>query len=152
MAHTLQHSYLTLPLPDSWEDASQIIALGADDNGFRPNLVFSHEPTKPGESAAEFAARQLPQLRAALTNFAVVEEGVARFGPNEGFLRDQTFSMERGEIRQLQFYVVMGMRVFTFTFTHLRDRLTSVRPLAESLFAQARIRPPATSRMDDDML
>jgi hypothetical protein len=139
MALTLVHNNLTLYLPDDWEDASQIVALGPVDNLFRPNIVFSDEPSIPGETSQEFAARQLAPLRAQLTNFVLVQEGVRRFGPNEGFLREQSFSMEKGDIQQMQFYMVQGARAYSFTVTHLRDRLNEVRTIAEQVFAQFRI-------------
>jgi hypothetical protein len=135
----LQHNYLTLNLPAGWEDASQVIALGPEDSGFRPNLVFSQEPTKPNESAAQFAARQLPQLRQALTGYQLVKEGNAKFGPNAGFLREHAFKMDKGEIGQLQFYVVSGGRAYTFTFTHLKGKLAGAKHIAEKLLTEARL-------------
>jgi hypothetical protein len=139
----LRHNYLNLVIPDGWEDASQVIALGPEDDGFRPNLVFSQEPTKPGESAAEFAYRQLPELRKALTNYYLVWEGEATFGSNFGFLREHTFSMEKGEFGQLQFYVVINDRAYNFQFTHLRENMADARVMAESLFTKAELLLPA---------
>jgi hypothetical protein len=137
--NALQHNYLTLSLPAGWEDASQVIALGPEDSGFRPNLVFSQEPTKPGESAAQFAARQLPQLKQALTGYVLVKEGMAKFGPNQGFLREHTFKMDKGEIGQLQFYVIINNRAYTFTFTHLKGKLAGAKSIAEKLLTEARL-------------
>jgi hypothetical protein len=137
----IQHLYLSVPLPDGWEDASQVIALGPEQEGFRPNLVFSQEDTERGETPERFAARQLPQLRQVLNGYRVVHEAPARFGPNSGFLRKHTFQMDRGAIGQFQFYVLLGGRCYTFTFTHLSELLDEARPLAERLFAQARLTP-----------
>jgi hypothetical protein len=139
--NTLHHNFLTLTLPNGWEDASQIIALGQEEGGFRPNLVFSQEPTKGNETAAEFAKRQLPQLKQALSGYVVVKEGNSKFGANSGFLREHNFKMERGEIGQLQFYVVISGRAYTFTFTHLKGKLASARALAEKLFTEAKLTP-----------
>lgn len=148
--NVIQHAYLSVPLPDGWEDASQVIALGLEEDGFRPNLVFSQEGTEPGESPDQFAARQLPELRMALTGYTVLREGPARFGPNFGYLREHAFHMDRGEIGQFQFYVLLGGRCYTFTFTHLRERLERVRPLAERMFAQARLTPLAGAAAEED--
>ena len=137
--NALQHNYLTLSLPNGWEDASQVIALGPEDSGFRPNLVFSQEPTKANETAQQFAARQLPQLKQALTGYALVKEGMQKFGPNSGFLREHTFKMDKGEIGQLQFYVVSGGRAYTFTFTHLKGKLAGAKAIAEKLLSEARL-------------
>ena len=136
---TLTHNYLTLDLPDDWEDASQVIALGPEDHGFRPNLVFSQEPTELDEDAADFAARQLPSLRDALPNYAVVREQTATFGPNTGFLREHTFAMDKGEIGQFQFYLVRDGRAYTFTLTHKKERFERLRALGGELIAGARL-------------
>ena len=137
--NTLQHNYLSLTLPQGWEDASQVIALGQEDSGFRPNLVFSQEPTKANETAPQFAARQLPQLKQALTGYVLVKEGAAKFGPNSGFLREHTFKMDKGEIGQLQFYIVANNRAYTFTFTHLKGKLAGAKATAEKLLTEARL-------------
>jgi hypothetical protein len=139
MANSIRHNYLTILLPDEWEDASQVIGLGPEQDGFRANVVFSQEKSIPGETAAEFAARQLPELRAALANYRVDREGDARFGPNAGFLREHTFSMDKGEIGQIQFYVTKHGYVFTLTVTNLLHRLNSIREISERIFAQARV-------------
>lgn len=138
----LQHNYLAIQMPDGWEDASQVIALAPEDDGFRPNLIFSQEPTRDGEDAAQFAARQLSQLREVLEGYRIVSEGPAKFGSNVGFLREQEFIMDKGAIRQIQFYIVLDERNYTFTFTHLAHMLSSVRGVAEQMFASARINPP----------
>ena len=135
----LRHNYLSLELPDDWEDASQVIALGPEDNGFRPNLVFSQEPAELDEDAAAFAARQLPSLHTALNNYSVVREQTATFGPNTGFLREHTFAMDKGEIGQFQFYVVRDGRAYTFTLTHKKERFERLRALGGELIAGARL-------------
>ena len=142
----LRHNYLTFALPTGWEDASQVIALGPEEEGFRPNLVFSQEPTHVGETPEQFAARQLPQLREALPSYSLKRESLAHFGPNSGFLREHEFSMEKGEIAQLQFYVLLRGRCYTFTFTHLRHRLEGARQTAERMFARLRITPEKVGR------
>jgi hypothetical protein len=139
----LQHNYLSLDLPEGWEDASQVIALGPEENGFRPNLVFSQEPLKRiGESAEEFARRQLPQLRQALDEYFLIKEGRARMGSLIGYLRAHSFAMERGEVGQFQFYVVSKTHAFTFTFTHLRERFEDSRELAEKVIGGAQLMVP----------
>src|SRR4051812_3461150 len=122
----IPHGYLTIDLPDDWEDASQIIFLGPEEDGFRPNIVFSREPTLPGEDSAQFAQRQLPQIQEALTDYFLLSERDTEMGPNVGFLRERTFSMDKGDIGQLQFYCVMDGVAYTFTFTHLIDNLDAV--------------------------
>jgi hypothetical protein len=135
----LEHNFLTLTMPADWEDASQVIALGPEDDGFRPNLVFSSEPVRRGEDSAAFAARQLPQLQDALDYYQVISEAPAAYGPNRGYLRHHAFRMEQGEVGQLQFYVVAAGRAHTFTFTHLREKFPEALKMGEYLFAQARL-------------
>src|SRR5262245_28986959 len=140
MMSILQHRYLTLDLPDGWEDASQVIALGPEASGFRPNLVFSQEPTRPGETAAEFAHRQLAQLKEVLPDYFLVREGDATFGSKAGFLREHVFFADkRRDVFQMQFYCVIEGRAYTFTFTHVRDEMPAARPMAERLFSAARL-------------
>jgi hypothetical protein len=136
---SFRHNYLILDLPDGWEDSSDICVRGPEDHGFRPNLVFSQEPTEPGESAAEFAHRQLRSLREALTDYFLVREGEAAFGPNKGFLREHVFSMKNSDVAQMQFYCVINDRAYTFTFTHLRDEMATARPIWERLLTAARL-------------
>ena len=145
----LTHNYLSIPLPNTWEDASQVIALGPEQGGFRVNLVVSQEPAAFGETSADFAERQKPALNAALQNYAVVEEGEKQFGLNTGFLRHHTFTLEKGRIGQLQFYCVLNGRCYTFTFTHLQELLPSAMPIAEGLFAGMRLDPPLFSPPED---
>ena len=145
----LQHNFLNIQLLDGWDDASDIVALGPEEEGFRPNLVFSHEPTKPGETAEEFAARQLPQLRAALKGYAVRNEGRRRFGPNVGFVREQEFRMEKGDIGQLQFYVVLAGRCYTFTVTHLLKHIDRAREIAEQTISRARLSVGSLAQVDE---
>ena len=142
-ANIIEHNYLSVALPEDWEDASQVMALGPEDSGFRPNLVFSQEPTLPGETDIAFATRQLPELRQALGDYdyVLINEGEARFGQNLGFLREHTFTFEETQLRQFQFYIIQGDRCSTFTFTHRDDRFSSVRAIAEKMFAQAWLMP-----------
>ena len=135
----IKHNYITLPLPPQWEDESQVVVKGPRDGEFSPNCVCSREPRNSNETIAQFAARQLPQLRRALQSYAVVHEGETRFGDNSGFLREHSFSMDRGEIAQLQFYMISGEYVCTITFTHLLGKLNAVKPIAEQFFAHAKM-------------
>jgi hypothetical protein len=147
LKNLIQHNYLTLPLAQGWEDSSQVIALGPEQGGFRANLVFSQETANFGESSTEFAERQLPELRKALPNYAEVEGKTAAFGPNSGYLRHHTFSMDQSSVGQLQFYCLIAGRAYTFTFTDLAEQLKGSRPIAERMFASARI---AASLPDED--
>jgi len=128
-------------LPSGWLDASQVVALGPEEGGFRPNLVVGHEPC--AGTAAEFAAALLPQLRKALPALAVAKEGPATFGALSGFLREQTFTSEGQKVAQLQFFVVQGRTVHTFTFTHLAGKLDSRRRIAGKIFAGLELAEPA---------
>ncbi|MFL6448703.1 MAG: DcrB-related protein [Bryobacteraceae bacterium] len=139
---TLQHNYLMLPLPAGWEDASQVIAIGQEDSGFRPNVIFSQEPALAGENAAKFAARHVVPLRRTLVGYAILKEENTTFGPNSGFLREHTFRSDGRDMGQIQFYMVIAYRAYTFTFTHLKDKFPGFRPLAIRMLEQARLALP----------
>lgn len=139
---TLVHDYLTLYLPEGWTDASQVIALGRAEGGFRPNIVFSQEPTKNFETVEEFAARQLLQLKEALARYELLEQGAITFGQLPGYLRQHAFKMDKGWIGQLQFYHVRDGRCYTFTLTHLKEHLHTLKPIAEELLSRLQLTPP----------
>jgi hypothetical protein len=136
----IHHNQLTLMLPMGWEDGTQVVALGPVDGNFRPNLVASQEPVKGAESAEGFAQRQLPALKQALQNYALIKEGAAAFGRLSGFLREHQFTTRGTKLGQLQFYVISGRTAFTLTYTHLANRLSTTRRIAEQLFASADLR------------
>jgi len=136
----IQHNDLYLSLPSGWEDGTQVVALGPVDGSFRPNLVASHEPTKGMESAERFALRQLPALKQALQGFTLIKDAPATYGRLTGHLREHHFTTRGAKLGQLQFYVVEGRTAYTFTFTHLSNKLAASRKLAEQLFAQAQLR------------
>jgi hypothetical protein len=146
----LRHGLVTLPIPSGWEDVSQIVL--RDDStlyGFRTNLVYSVEPTRLQETAAEFAARQLPVLTSTLKNYELRSEGESTLGPNRGYLREHVFASHREgdaedpegvtSVVQIQFYVVKDGRVHTFTVTEEASNEESLRRIAEWLFSRARI-------------
>ncbi|RKG68152.1 DcrB-related protein [Corallococcus terminator] len=131
---SIRHGPLRVALPDGWFDASQVVAVGPEEDGFRSNLVVSLEPAVPGESLGQFAARMLEGMRSA-QDFRQVSETPATFGANSGVLREYTFRMESLLLAQLQFYVLREQVGFTFTYTQLASRLAATRSVAESLLA-----------------
>lgn len=131
---SIRHGPLRVSLPDGWFDASQVVAVGPEEDGFRANLVVSLEPAVPGESLERFAARMLEGVRTAEA-FQQVSERKATFGANAGLLREYTFRMHSLPLAQLQFYVLREQVAFTFTYTQLAHRLDATRAVAESLLA-----------------
>lgn len=136
---SIRHGSLTLPLPTDWVDASQVVALGPLEGTFRTSLVVSLEPIQPDETAQQFAARRLPEVRKVAPEFSLVAEKQATFGGKEGWLREQTFLVEGVRIAQLQFHVVKDGTGFTFTYTQRADRLKRSRDVAEAFFASAQL-------------
>jgi len=143
-SNAIQYQNITVPLPDGWEDGTQLVALGKPDGRFRPNMVASQEPAKPGETTAQFAARTLSSLQRELPGYRLVREGDAQFGPNTGFLREHEFTTNGPQLAQLQFYVVLWEICFTCTFTHLADKFAGERATAEKMFAQTQFKPPVS--------
>jgi hypothetical protein len=125
-SRTMQHGNLRMSLPDGWSDATQIVAVGPMEKGFRSSLAVSSEPAAPREGLAQHAARVLPML---------VSEGPATFGTQNGFLREYRHVARGAKLAQLQFYVLSGGLVHTFTYTQLAERMTVSRATAERLFA-----------------
>lgn len=136
---SIRHGPLTLPLPDGWFDASQVVAMGPEDGGFRTSMVVSLEPVHPGESAQQFAARMLPQVQKVAPGFSLVAEKDATYGDKEGVLREHTFTVEGLRVAQLQFLTVKNGVGYTFTYTQRADRLARTRAVAEQLFVSAKL-------------
>lgn len=136
---TIRHGELTVPLPDGWADASQIVAMGPEEEGFRASVVVSAEPSQGQETAKDFAARALSQLQRSVQGFALVSEKPASFGGQQGVSREYTCQAGNVKIAQLQFYCVTNGQSFTFTYTQRADRIAYTRAMAELFFSSVRI-------------
>jgi hypothetical protein len=134
----LRHDDLAIPLLDGWEDGTQVVIVTKPDQGFRPNLVVSQDPIE-NETAKEFAHRHLPMLKEALTHYELVSEAEIDLGPHSGFIREQSFTVNEQQLRQIQFYVIRGHTAYTMTFTHLAERFEGLKGTAESIFEQIRL-------------
>ena len=132
---SIRHGPLRVVLPEGWFDASQVVAVGPEEDGFRSNLVASLEPAVPGETLEQYAARMLEGMRSATDFRLVSEKKAATFGANTGVLREYTFRMESLVLAQLQFYVLREQVAFTFTYTQRANRLAATRSVAEAMLA-----------------
>jgi hypothetical protein len=142
-SRTMQYGSLQMSLPEGWSDATQIVASGPVENGFRSTLGYKAEPVLPREMPPQFAARMLSQLKEAQEQFQLVSERPATFGTNGGFLRETTHMANGVKLAQLHFYVARGGMVHIFTFTQRAERLQATRAVAERLFASANLAAPA---------
>ena len=137
---TMRYGEVSLTIPDTWQDATQILAVGPEIAGFRPNLAVTFEAAaSDGETEDEYAERTLPTLRRMLQGLKVVSEDEAKFGGTVGYLREQTFAMGGRKLVQLQFFTRRGGRFFTLTLTHLAEEGEDARELAKALFANAHV-------------
>ncbi|MDY7232163.1 DcrB-related protein [Hyalangium rubrum] len=136
---TIRHGPLTIPLPEGWFDASQVVAMGPEEAGFRSSLVVSVEPALAEETSQQFAARLLPAIRKVAPGFNLVEEKAANFGGKDGVLRECTFNVEGALVSQLQFYLVRSGVGLTFTYTQLASRLKDTRAVAEKFFTGSQV-------------
>lgn len=136
---SIKHGPLTLSLPEGWFDASQVVAMGPEEGGFRTSMVVSLEPVHSGETVQQFAARMLPQVQKVAPGFSLVAEKAATYGDKEGVLREHTFTVEGLRVAQLQFLLVKNGVGYTFTYTQRADRLARTRAVAEQLFASAKV-------------
>lgn len=134
----IKHGALRLALPEGWLDASQVVAVGPEDNGFRPNLVASTEPLAPGDTLARFAQRSLEMLRK-VQGFSLVEERQATFGPHQGILREYTFALQGIRMAQYQFQMVKDSVGYSFTYSQRPEKLGATRAVADRFFAAAQV-------------
>ncbi|MBJ6765980.1 DcrB-related protein [Myxococcaceae bacterium JPH2] len=141
---SIRHGALTVSVPMGWDDRSQVIAVAPEVDGFRSSLVVSVEPVTSSETAAQLAARMLPNTQRVAPGFTLVNERDALFGGNKGVLREYTVLMQGQRVAQLQFYTVRDSVGFTFTYTQRADLLARTRSVAETAFASAQVGMPAT--------
>jgi hypothetical protein len=151
-SRTMQHGNLRMSLPDGWSDATQIVAAGPVEDGFRSSLAYTSEPLRPRETPPQFAARMLAVLKGSTEQFQLVGERTATFGLLAGFLREYTHVARGVKLAQLQFYVVREGVVHMFTFTQKAERMQASRPVAEKLFASATLGVPAASASAPNVL
>jgi hypothetical protein len=142
----VRHGDVRLPLPPGWkddtpDDRQQVVVVGPEDQGFRPNVVITRDPSS-GETAEAFADRHLPMLRDALPDYELLAEGLVTLGPHAGFMREHGMTANGRRMRQLQFCVVVGETVFTMTFAHVATRFPAMQAAAEELFASVRLGDP----------
>jgi hypothetical protein len=134
----LRHDDLVVPIPPDWEDGSQLVIVGKDDGGFRPNVVISRAQAE-GRSIEGFVQHHSPMLQQALQDYEVIGQGPERFGATHGFLVEHTFAANNVRLHQIQFHVLVGGNVFTFTGTHLADRFETVRPTMTEVIGRTRL-------------
>jgi hypothetical protein len=138
-SRTMQYGSLQMTLPDGWSDATQIVAAGPVEDGFRSSLAYTTEELRLRETPPQFAARMLAVLKSSTEEFQLVAERPATFGLLGGFLREYTHLSRGVKLAQLQFYVVRAGVVHIFTFTQKAERLAATRHVAEKLFATASV-------------
>jgi hypothetical protein len=137
--NTLRHADLILPLPKGWSDASQIIAMGPIEDGFRTSLIVNGDVARDGESAEQYARRILPEVKKAAPGCDIVSEGAATFGVLSGWLREIAWSSAGLKLVQLQLHVISDGVARTFTYTQRADRIAATRAVAEHLFSAVRL-------------
>jgi hypothetical protein len=145
----IRHGALQLSLPEGWFDASQVVAVGPEHNGFRANLVVSVEPTAPGETVQQFAARTLLGVSQSSEAFKLGEERTATFGPHTGVLRECSFELQGTRLSQLQFVVVKDLVGYLFIYTQRPAQLASTRHVAETFFSTAQLDSKAAPAKND---
>jgi hypothetical protein len=139
---TMQYGSLQMSLPQGWSDATQIVASGPVEDGFRSTLGYTTETLRPRETPPMFAQRMLMQTKQNSEGFQMVGERTATFGSNAGFLREFTCVANGMKVGKLQFFVVRGNVVHIFTFTNKAERMQVSRPTAEKMFASAYLSAP----------
>jgi hypothetical protein len=149
---TLHHNEIEMPAPKGWEDGTRVVLVSTAQEGFRPNIVVSHDPATSDRDAAEFAARHLAALGRALSGYRVLRQHPARLGSHDGYLRVHELFAEQQLLRQMQFYVLLHGQAYTFTFTHLAEHFDELLPTAREIIGATRIAAPAPAQLADDFL
>lgn len=144
-SRTMQYGSLQMTLPDGWSDATQIVAAGPVEEGFRSSLAYTTEELRTRETPPMFAQRMLAVLKSSTEDFQLVAERPATFGILGGFLREYTHTARGVKLAQLQFYVVRTGVVHIFTFTQKAERLAATRHVAEKLFASSSLGTPMSA-------
>lgn len=144
-ARTMQYGNLRMSLPEGWSDATQIVATGPAEQGFRSSLAVSSEPAKPRETVKEYATRVAGMLSKVVEQFELLSEREATFGNNNGFVREYTHVARGVKLAQIQFYVLRDGVVHTFTYTQRAEKLAMSRHTAERLFSSVNLGPAAQS-------
>ncbi|HLL02804.1 MAG TPA: DcrB-related protein [Myxococcaceae bacterium] len=141
----MQYGNLRISLPEGWSDATQVVATGPSEQGFRSSLAVSAEAARPRETVAEYAARILGVLSKATEQFELLAERAATFGNISGFVREYTHLARGVKLAQIQFYVLRDGMAHTFTYTQRAERLQLSRHTAERLFASVNLAPASAS-------
>ncbi|GAA2659999.1 MULTISPECIES: DcrB-related protein [Actinosynnema] len=111
---------LLLPVPQGWEDRSQLI-LAVAGEGFRRNLLVVVEDLS-GRSEKDFVEGHLETLAATFAHLSVRLEEPVKLGAHEGQLLDYDFTSDGLRYRQRQFLVFRGERAYCFTYSDTSDR------------------------------
>jgi hypothetical protein len=142
----MQYGSLQMPLAEGWSDATEIVASGPVEDGFRSTLSYKVETVRPREMPPQFATRMLAKLKETHEQFQLVSERPATFGTNGGFLRETTHVAHGVKLAQLHFYVARAGVVHVFTFTQKAERLQATRAVAERMFGSASVGVSAPNR------
>lgn len=135
----VSHNEIQITVPGGWEDASHIIVQAPPQADFTPNIVFVSEPLLPGDDLAAVANRHLTNLKQ-FPEYALGKQEPAKMGPYEGILREHSFSHNEATLSQVQFLILHGNRVFTFTFTDLKERMEQSKPTALDILTKLQFR------------
>ncbi|WP_224361912.1 DcrB-related protein [Hyalangium versicolor] len=138
-SRTMNYGSLQMSLPDGWTDATQIVATGPVEDGFRSSMAYVAEPLRPRETPPQFAARMLALVSRTTEQFQMVAERPATFGNVPGFFREFTHVARGVKLAQLQFFVMREGVVHMFTFTQKAERMQATRHVAEKLFASVNL-------------
>ena len=131
----IRHNDLQFELPAGWVDATQVVIVGPEADGFQANVVVSREPLLASETLASFAKGQADDLTETIASYTLVREGPATFGAVTGFSREFKGSLDGQKYQFIQFYSMGHNEVFVLTVTQADGKLEAIRPAIEKLFA-----------------
>jgi hypothetical protein len=144
----LQHLDLKLTLPPDWMDQSQTIAAAPVKDGFKPNVVVTHDKLVPPETLEQLGVRQLNGLKGAFADLIVEVERSERFGPLRGYFREISFKLENKALSQFHYFAQVGDLAFFFTFTALRGSIADYLPVFKAMLSSVRLSSFSTDQFE----
>jgi hypothetical protein len=133
---SIRHGDIEVPLPQGWNDGTQIVVVGPAQDGFRANLVVA--PSQPFPSADAWAKEFLAGVKQ-FPGTAIKSHAATKVGMMTGYLVELIAPAGNRKAGQLVFYVASGAQGFTITYTDTPERV-SKRTEALELIAQVKLR------------
>lgn len=126
---------LTFPVPDGWTVSAVMSAPSDGKEGFRPNVVFSTDRRRQGESFTTYVDRQLIELARKLKQFSLKKRLDVVVGAVHGVQFVVGWSGTQGLVEQWITMFPRGDEIRTVTATSLKKGGEAMRLALDELLA-----------------